>query len=1139
MLHLILGGAGCGKSALLLRQTAKAVQEGQTVRTFVPEQFAFTYDKRLYEQLGAVGFNGITTGSFRSLTAELLETIAEEPRDAADEIVKTVVLHALMQRYVKNGTLHYYGKHAAKPGFLTETAAQLTELMQSGTTVPQLADAAAATGGVLAEKLLDLAVIYADYLAALDARGMRDTLRDPITAAAAADGARFFRGQHLFLDEYESFTGDQYLMLELMLRDAAEVWVGLRTDDPDAPAFTRFDAVNQTVQRFKRLAKETGCETDTVFLRKPFRYAAPSLEHLSRYLLAQHPVPYPDEPAVTVCEARDQTLEAEYTAAQIRRLLMNGDAKCSEITVVMHDLAEYGSLLEAAFQRYDIPYFMDLRRSVLHTAVMQLPLCLLSLMQRSDTAQLLLLMKTQLDPLAPWERADLENYAYTWSIEGEQWDHPFHPETDEPRSAEDPSPKYETMRKKLTEPILIMRRAYRALDEKARTGARLCRILYECMERMGVAKRLGTLAQKLKEQGDVQGGRALRRLWNAFSELLDALHTALENVPMTAQQLLDIMTLVLRSDQIPVPPQTLDAVTVQSAAAVRFDKPKIVFVLGVNEGLFPANIENGGFFTEREREQLAQQHVELSRSVRDLCADERLIVYKTLCAPSHKLWLTYPLADESGKIRKPSSLLTELYTLFPKLKPVTAASLGVAFYVSTRAAAYFSFVQDYEVSPKEQQAVRDMLGGIPEEADRLERLRTGADPARLCVTSRARMRRLTGDSIRMSATQIENLVKCPFYGFCANGLKLLPREKKDLNAGIGGDFVHAAMESLFRKHPERDDFLAMTKQQLRQHAEDSAASFMQNALGGKEYKSERFMQQYARMTNRLVRLLVHTQDEMRQSAFVPDKCELVIGKLGEADDGIAPYTLSLGGGMTLCLNGKVDRVDLTEQDGQRYLRVVDYKTGEKRFSLGDIYYGLNLQMLLYLFALEDDAAEYADAKPAGVLYMPAGAPRSQERENMIPKEDYIAQYFRMSGTVLLDRGILSKMEEKIAGVYIPAQLAENAPAEGDLMLTPDSQTFTPEQLARLRKYVEKLIRECVTDYANGLVSPRPMQKSDSRSDFYADACSFCKYSSICGVDVQTDRALVRKPMGEKKAVSAMEAILSGEGEETTNADMDE
>ena len=1132
MLHMILGGAGCGKSEYLIRVVQQSAASGASVRTLVPEPFSYTYDKRLYAHLGAAAFNQLRTGTFKMLTEEILAKIAAVPRDAADAVTKTVILHALLRKLSQDHALRFYGAQAEKATFLPEMLAQLDELMQSGALPEHLMQAAADTAAhsaVLSEKLFDIARIYADYLSELETRGLRDVLRDPMNAAAAADGSCCLRGEHIILDEFESFTGDQYAMLEIILRDAAEVWIALRSDDIDAPDFTRFDAVNQTARRLRRMAKELNLKTETVLLEEQHRFKSPSLAHLSKYLFAPQQQAFDGKTDVTVCEARDITLEAEYTAAQIRRLLMQGEMRCSDIMVVMHDLGTYGDLLQAAFERYEIPYFMDLRRSVLHTAVMKLPLCLLSLMHRMTTEQILILLKTRLCPLNSAEEAELENFAFIWDIEGAQWEQPFAAEMD-------PDGKMEAIRQKLLPPLRKMRFAAVGKDGVQPTGAQLIRAMYDCMVTLKMPDHVVWLAARMNESGDVQGGRALRRLWKEMTAVLDALYNALTDTPMNPRELLDLMTTVLRNNQLPVPPQTLDAVTVQSAAAARYDAPKAVFVLGVNEGQFPADIQDGGFFSESERALLADCGVELSRSVRDLCADERLIVYKTLSAASEKLWLSYPLAGESGARLIPSPLLEDVRSLLPQTADpahfLHADRLGAAFYVATKAAAYYSFVQDYDISLTEQASVRAMLGAVPEEAARMERLRSRAELSRLRVQDVNLIRQLSGEKLYMSATQIENKMECPFMSFCKDNLRLYQPQKKNLNALNVGTMVHDCMERLFREHPDRDDFLAMTPADLRSHAKLCAEDFMQRELGGRAGRPQRFLQQYDRLTRRLYGLLKHTQDEMRQSEFLPDACELVIGQLGE-EKGTEPFTLTLPGGVTLYLHGKIDRVDLAEQDGQQYLRIVDYKTGmhKKEFKLANVYYGLNLQMLLYLFALLDDPKQYPGTEPAGVLYMPASAPQAQSREELKPVAEYLSDYFRMTGTVLLDRGILTKMEENLAGVYIPAALAAEDDG-GELKLTKDSSVFTKAQLIRLRKYVEQIVRDCAECYLAGDIEPRPMRGGGN--GYYADACAYCELAGICGMTEQEcDR--IRKPMPQAAAKKAMLDYMNGQ-EEEANAD---
>ena len=1114
MIHFVIGGAGCGKSTALMQTARKYARTGAKIRTVVPESFAFTYDKRLYHVLGAKVFNAVSACSFRTLTAEILEQEAAVRTDPADEVCRTVTLFQVIRKLSKEHCLLYYRTQAEKPYFLSEMTVQITELLQSGTAPDMLLEAAAQTQGALREKVFDIVRIYTDYLNALESRSLRDRNGDTVRAAAAADCSGFFSDEIILLDEFESFTGDQLQLMRVMLRDAKEFWIALRSDDLSAPDYSRFDAVNQTAGCIRAIAGELGIPHETIRCETPFRFSAPSLAHLSRYLFAQNQLPYTEDPAVTIVRARDTTLEAEYCAAQIRQLLMSGKYRAGDIQVVMHDLSDYGALLEAAFHRYDIPFFMDRRQSVLHTAVMQLPLILLELMQKTTTDTMLRLLKTQLSPLTPSEAADFENYIFTWDIEGKQWDKPFYPLTD-------PDGKYEALRQKLMQPVHSLQRIVRGGKKRSKplcTGASLVEALYKCLQEMDVPTQIGGFASHLKDLGDIEGGRALRRLWNRLTELLDILHSTLCETEMPPRTLSDLLTAVLRSNQIPLAPQMLDAVTVQNAAAARYDDEKIVFVLGVNEGLFPASIRQSGFFTESERAWLEIRGVSLSRSVRDLCADERLIVYKTLSAPAERLWLSYALADESGSRRTPSALLGEVRRILPQVHEENADDMGISFYVSTTAAAYYSYVQDYCVSPAERETVQALLNGMPKEHARLTKLSAHYAPERLHIRNTANLRKLLGNPLTVSATQIEHAMQCPFMGFCADGLRLYIRQRRELDPLSTGNLVHLCMERIFQEYPQRSDFLALTAQELAAHIDKCTSEFLQNELGGEADKPERFLQTIERVKTRMTALLQHTQAEMQQSRFTPDACEVVIGRKN-GQNGLQPYQLTLKNGVQLILNGQIDRVDLCEHNGAQYLRIVDYKTGQKEFSLADIYYGLNLQMLLYLFAISDDANAYPDTQPAGVLYMPAGAPvpgRSRSDEQSL--DDYIDAYFRMSGTVLCDRGILSSMEEQIAGVYIPAKLDENDPHTGTPVLTKDSSVFTPHQLANLRQYVDQTVSEYAENLLEGNVAPCPVRARGT------DVCESCAYPSLCGMD-RRDRSTAKKQLSEGAAADAMRNIM--------------
>ena len=1119
MLHMILGGAGCGKSTMLRQLIREKTQSGCLVRTIVPDQFAFTYDQRLYDVLGAELFHRCRTTTFRFLTEEILEQAAKAPNDAAGDAAKIVLLHQMLKSLCKSHALRFYGRQAEKSGFLDALMEQLSSLMQANITPSQLLEAAGNTTGVLSDKLQDIARMYADHLADLESHGLRDVQKDMALAAQEAEKQHYFKDAVIVLDEFESFTGDQLALLHSMLRDAAEVWIALRTDDPNAPKYSRFDMVNRSCQRLREMAKGLGQDVAVRMLTKSYRFRHPSLTHLSRYIFAPKLQRFDGETAVTIVEARDITLEVEYTAAQIRQLLMQGDIQAKDITVVMQDLPQYGSLLENAFERYEIPYFMDLRRSVLHTAVMKLPLCLLELMRKSTTEQILLLLKTQLTPLSPEQIGTLENYAFTWSIDGEQWDKPF-------VSSTDPKGIAETQRLRLMDPILKMRRAV----EQAQDGATICELLYRCIEEMECLQKAAGMAKGMQSLEEAQTGRAMRRLWDRMSDVLEALHAVLLDVPATPLQVKGMLEAVLRRNHIAVPPQTLDAVMVQPVSMARYDDPKVVFILGVQDGQFPAEAAVGGFFTELERHTLQQQGIEAFRLTSDLNAAAQLTAYKALSAASEKLWISYALADEAGSKQEPSPILQQIgVMLLPGVRRQRAADMPIEFYVSTTAAAYYSFVQDYHVSEADRATIRTLLESQSGEAARLERLYHQQNPERLRINDPKRMQKLLGTQFQMSASRLDEILKCPFRGFCRTVLNIKPREKQMLDNRSIGTLVHFCMERLFARCPDRSAFTAMTSDDIRQHVEQCAERYLEEQLGGKEGKTPRFLQNYSRVTERVCGLMAHTQEEMQQSQFWPDSCEMKIGKMEEQED-VQAYQLKINDTVTMQLRGSIDRVDLYEQGGKQYVRVVDYKTGKITFSLSDVYYGMSLQMLLYLFALLDDPQCYPKAEAAGVLYVPASSPEyKRQRDDAQSVEEFTHAYYRMNGMVLNDMEVLKAMEKDVAGVYIPAAVVKDSAGQPTAALDVEaSSVFTPEQLRRLRSYVEQLLQDNLQSFVQGDVAPHPL--CDKKDDF--DACKYCAYESICGIE-SSQIGYCRNRMSEKEAEAAMHAILNSKESDPT------
>lgn len=1104
MVHFILGGAGCGKSTRLTQCIAQSAAAGAAVFSIVPEQFSFAFDARLYGALGAARYNGLESVSFTSLARMLFREYGGRAGTYADEMTKAVLLQEAIDTLGKRGALPYYARQLSGKTFPEAVGKVITELRRGGISPERFAEQTTAMGDRLREKAADIALIYAEYDRALRERDLKDSLTDITEAAALAAGTERFCGAHVFLDEFESFTGDQLAFLEVLFSQAAEVFVTLRTAAPDAPAFSVFDTPNATLRQLRRLADELHLCAETELCQTPHRFVHSDLAHLSASVLRPVRKPAGDALHVTLVEAKNCYTEVDYVCAEICRLVAEAGVRYREIALVTHQLSEYAGILEAAFARYEIPCHLDGGHGVMHTAVMQLVQAVLTLAsaRTPDTEDVLRYAKTPLLGIRCERTARLEQYCYTWNVEGESWCSPF-PVTEKEADIEE-------LRVQLIDPLLAFKRRC-----KGATGRELCAALYAFLCELEVPRNISGVARTYRDAGCENAAAALKALWGSLMEVLDTLADTLGDAPVSVSHFRDLCLSLLSTVQYATPPQLLDCVVLSPAETARLDAPRYTFVIGVNDGFFPSDVRTGGLLSDADKLELASAGMAVSRPVEQLMADERLIAYKTLSSASEGLYLCYPLADETGAARKPSPLIHELQEIFPSLSITYPERLSPLFYAATPQAAYHRYAEGDDPPSPVRESIREALCADSVYGPRLAALTQRGDVPMQALARPERLRTLLGSRLYLSSTQAEQYMLCPFSYFSQRVLSLSQPEKKELNDLQIGNLVHFCLERVLGENLSRDAFLAMSPEELTQQCTAAAAQFLTETMGGDFGKDARFSGNFTRLTAGIPLVLTHLQAELRQSKFRPTALELEIS----GRDGDRPLCLTASNGVELVFSGKIDRVDVYEENGERYIRVIDYKTGKKQFSLGHLLYGLDLQMLLYLFALTGKGGRYPDAKPAGVLYMPAAEPECARERDAGAVDAYLNKHFVMNGVLLQRRNVLNAMEAGLAGVYIPAVPAEddNGGAVPSLKKT-SSGFLTEEAFGRLRRHVFDTLGEMGERLFAGEIGAEPLSVDGKLP------CRYCACGDVCG-----NGGGEHCRMYDKTAAEQMERKLTEEG----------
>lgn len=1112
MVEFMIGSSGTGKTTEMISRIKGFSEQGRDQIVLVPEQYSTEFDKKLYFSIGAKAFNQLLSLSFSSLARQLFQIYGEPERkgEYADEMARLIVIYQAVEAAASSTEqLPFFGKRCRQSGFSEEILELINDMKRSGLKPLELMQKAELMEPRLRDKTRDVAEIYYEYEAIMESYGFKDNLENIREAAKIANLHRYFHGKCVCLDEFESFTADQLDMMKCIFSSAENVIITLRTDDVNSEKFTLFETVNTTYQTLSRICREMNIPVKLTKMTESRRFAHNDLMYLSQRIMRNLPAEPENAPGsghIRVFEARDMYNEAEFVCAEIKRLIHRDKTlRYKEIAVISNDITVYGDVLSAAFKRFDIPCFMSIERSVSHTAVMAYFTALLELLTSRSfkSEQIFRLLKCGLSGYGLTDISELENYCYRWSIDGRMWESEFTGDEDEAQRPEE-------MRKELIRPLMTLKRK---LHEK-NTAREVCGLLYGYLKKAGVEETLASLMDRLIKEDRDNDAAELKRLWSCLMDILDSVADTLKDEILTFREIADIMRSMIGRIKYSLPPQTLDAVIAASARTARLSEPKIIFVMGASEGDLPNQVSVHGIFSEGEKQKLMPLGVELSRLLTDLIASERLIVYKALSTASERLYLTYPLSDLSGKAKYRAQVIEQIREMFGREyfdsnMLITEDKLSTDFYAVTYHAAYYHYMQDRAGNTTAAASVRRALLSAPGYKRRVqaaEQRRNGSVEYRI---DREIMERLKSfEPLYISATAAESYNKCHFMYFCERVLRLQMPEKIELDNRIAGDLSHNCFYSLIGSN-KKSDFIKMSYEEITQEIDSQARAYRDENLGGDFAKTPSFELTFNKIKERITTAFLQTQQALMVSDFVPDRFEF-------KPRGSAGVTINFGDGKQLVFSGFVDRGDVCTVDDKKYLRIVDYKSSPKSINEKTLAAGVNLQMLLYLFASTEEGAVYEGYAPAGVLYSPMMI-KSLELEaskDSSFNSSAVDSGLKTSGLLIDSVPVIKAMEHDGKGRFIPAKINST-----NGCISKSSSVIAEGSMERLREFVYNNLADTADSIYNGNMEAVPLLQGNSLP------CAYCRYGNICG----NGKGVICREVDAEKIQEAAE-ILGKEAE---------
>ncbi len=1081
MLHLLLGASGTGKTALLYQQIQKWVEQGGKAILLVPEQASFESEKALCRKLGAKQSLSVEVLSFTRLCDRIFRELGGLSGVHMNETAKYLVMSTALDEL--GGGLRAYGKNSGSAAFIGAMCETVGELKTAGATPDSLRKAALESGDQdFTDKLEDIALIFEVYQAMID-RGYSDPDDSLMRAVKRLEDADFFSGYGVFIDGFMAFMGAEWKLIGKILEKSPEVFAALTCSGlADRSGTGVFTAPARTANRLIETARQSGCRVAApVILEVPYRFQNPALASLAEEFPKLRPSCIPDVQGIQIVCCEDIYDELEYIASQVYALLREG-YRYREIALIGRSLERYLVPLQTVFGRYDIPFFADIRQDVqVHPLISGLLCALEAARTRFSSESMLSLAKNCITGIDPVEAGALENYCFTWGITGSSWTQPFvnHPDGMEASFTPEQSARLDRLnqtREQLVKPVAQLLRSLEDCDGKGFAAA-----AFHYLEECGAAEHLQTHAQGMPPLEEKQFLDTAAQVWDAVVELLDVFGGALAGLHQPLARLIDLFRMGASQIDIGVLPQTIDQVIVGSADRIRPNQPRAVFVIGMNEGEFPLWSSSGGIFSASERGLLKEQGIDLLRIPEQQALFEKYYVYFALTQASERLWLTYPQKNTAGAGLAPSSAVAQVEKILGK-HPVSSYQQNPLERACNTASAFDLMAQTWREPSQRQAALRAWFSGHASE--KLDCLTDASQRNAFQIQNPELARRLFGEELRLSPSRVERYYNCPFSYFCESGLRLRARRRVEFDPIASGSLIHLVLEQMVRKYGGRG--LAFRKDnELR----EEVSAIVQENLSAKiqdfDGMPERFKYLFRRLVNTLVRLLKRLAAEFVQSLFEPEAFELPI----RMDAQVKPLDLRTPDGTRVIVEGVVDRVDVYRRGEKRYVRVVDYKSGRKSFSLSDICFGLNMQMLIYLFSIcSGQERDDFQSLPAGVLYLPArdqivSVERDASAETVRAEQ---AKMLRMNGLLLEDREALSAMEPNLAGVFIPVR------SKKDGGYAASSPLATLAQMGAIQRKVEQNLLDLAQFLQSGRVEAAPV---DGVKDYAP--CQWCDYHNIC------------------------------------------
>lgn len=1060
-LKFITGRCGSGKTHFCLEQMKTMSQDGTKTVMIVPEQLSLSAEHEAIEHLSYLD-DTKNIFSFNRLFHYLHNKYVHKSRHQVSNIGKSMLLSKIVYSNRKN--FKVYSSSAENSDISSSLLATFTEFKRYGYTHQQLNDEIEKLpDGLTKFKMQDLNLIYNYYEESLIKMGA-DADDNMKLLESIIPNCPIVSETVYFIDGFEGFTPNEINVICALCKKAKYVYITATCDDSGKNPV--FSPAYETKRKICELIKP---EQD-IKLTGNYKHNNDELKFLElnygSYSKNKYTLPTNH---ISSFVSDNQYAEVDMCARDILNKIKSG-YRFSDIAVVFGDCENYVPIIADSFTRHQITFFADKKRSILSH-----PLCVFALslcdifIDNFSYESVFAFLKTGYTNIDFDDICILENYVLASGINGKKW---FNEWTF--NHGNDDLERINNARCTFLDMVTPFREATKGKTKCAEYVLALKKLL----EALSIPERIDKETSSLISSGANTVAVEYRQIFNMLITCLNEMTVCMEDLSFGIERFHNYLKAGLSNCEVGIIPPSVNNVICGEITRTRLKNIKVLYVLGLNDGLIPPVISGTGIISDAERRNLEKNGIKLAQDNKKKALELPFMIYRTLTAPSDELILSYSLSSADGAVLRPSSILNNIKYMFPELKESSSISCSLADLITVPAASLINVIQNQKSDEYEQ--IVSWFRQNEEYKDKIDFVLSGKDYNLSAKLSEELISRIWGDKINTTVSRLESFAKCPFAYFMKYGLGVFPKKVYSFDSPDAGTFIHKILEDYSSYITQNKiDWNSISKEDCYKKTRELSDGALNEVLTKLPVLNKRYEFAIEKLKKAACDAMWAVVHHISSGIFTPYTAELDLSK----SDLVPPLTCDTPNGKKMTLYGKIDRVDT----GEGYFRIIDYKSSPHDIDLSKVYQGFSLQLFVYSAALKDKLG-----KPGGMFYLAVTNPIIEYSGTITPSEaeDKIIKEFKLTGYMVGENAeeTILKNHKEFEGYsnVVSARATKSGYTTQRFLNSAEYEYITNQVLTRCGEFSDKIL--------GGNFEVSPLAENGMT------ACDYCDYSSCCGFD---------------------------------------